>query len=153
MSEPLTVFSGGLGTANGGSANPARQFGPAITSGRLGFFWVYLLAPVVGAVGATPLRSRVLKRRAVLMHRLCEPPALVLCAGLVWHVRWHLRRPSRPQRSPSYADLVSRTDIASKRSEAPTCSCSRRTARLVRSGCASGPSSTPPCTTLAAPWR
>jgi glycerol uptake facilitator-like aquaporin len=33
-----------LGTASGGSDNPARQFGPAVVSGQLSP-WVYLLAP------------------------------------------------------------------------------------------------------------
>ncbi|MFI9273269.1 MIP/aquaporin family protein [Kitasatospora sp. NPDC052896] len=60
-----------LGTTTGGSVNPARQFGPAIVSGRLDFLWVYLLAPMVGAVLAAPLRTRLMKRRAVATHRLC----------------------------------------------------------------------------------
>ncbi|MFD5383662.1 MIP/aquaporin family protein [Streptomyces sp. NPDC127074] len=68
-----------LGTTTGGSVNPARQFGPAIASGRLDFLWVYLLAPMVGAVAAASLRNRFLKRRAVRTYRLCgtdcaDPP-------------------------------------------------------------------------------
>jgi glycerol uptake facilitator-like aquaporin len=42
------LFVGGaialLGTASGGSENPARQFGPAIASGQTRFLWAYLLA-------------------------------------------------------------------------------------------------------------
>ncbi|MEV4516331.1 aquaporin [Dactylosporangium sp. NPDC049525] len=51
-----------LGTTTGGSVNPARQFGPAIAAGRLDFLWVYLLAPMVGAVLAASLRNTLLKR-------------------------------------------------------------------------------------------
>ncbi|GAA1392233.1 hypothetical protein GCM10009639_23370 [Kitasatospora putterlickiae] len=38
-----------LGTRSGGSANPARQFGPALLSGNTAHLWIYLLAPVIGA--------------------------------------------------------------------------------------------------------
>lgn len=60
-----------LGTASGGSLNPARQFGPAIVSGQTRFLWVYLLAPLVGAAIAAWLRSLLQDRRTVLTHRLC----------------------------------------------------------------------------------
>ncbi|WNF26487.1 aquaporin [Streptomyces sp. C11-1] len=39
-----------LGPLSGGSANPARQFGPALLAGDAGRLWVYLLGPVLGAV-------------------------------------------------------------------------------------------------------
>jgi glycerol uptake facilitator-like aquaporin len=42
-----------LGTSTGGSVNPARQFGPAVISGETRFLWVYLLAPMAGAMLAT----------------------------------------------------------------------------------------------------
>jgi glycerol uptake facilitator-like aquaporin len=42
-----------LGTSTGGSVNPARQFGPAVISGQTRFLWVYLLAPMAGAMLAT----------------------------------------------------------------------------------------------------
>ncbi|MBP2704516.1 aquaporin [Microbispora sp. RL4-1S] len=48
-----------LGTVTGGSVNPARQFGPAIVSGHLDFLWVYLLAPMAGAVVAAAVLNRV----------------------------------------------------------------------------------------------
>jgi glycerol uptake facilitator-like aquaporin len=42
-----------LGTSTGGSVNPARQFGPAVISGQTRFLWVYLIAPMAGAMMAT----------------------------------------------------------------------------------------------------
>jgi len=60
-----------LGTATGGSLNPARQFGPAEVSGRTEFLWVYLIAPMVGAVLAAWLRGCTQSGRAVSTYRLC----------------------------------------------------------------------------------
>ena len=61
-----------LGTASGGSLNPARQFGPAVVSGKTQFLWVYLIAPLVGAaLEAWPERSLLQYRRKVLTHKLC----------------------------------------------------------------------------------
>ena len=60
-----------LGTSTGGSVNPARQFGPAALSGQTRFLWVYLLAPMVGAMLATWVREMVQRHRSVLTHRLC----------------------------------------------------------------------------------
>jgi glycerol uptake facilitator-like aquaporin len=60
-----------LGTATGGSLNPARQFGPAVVSGATQYLWVYLLAPMLGAEFAAWLRRAIQSRRAVLTHRLC----------------------------------------------------------------------------------
>ncbi|WP_345981895.1 aquaporin [Streptomyces sp. DSS69] len=39
-----------LGPLSGGSANPARQLGPALLSGEPGLLWVYGGGPVLGAV-------------------------------------------------------------------------------------------------------
>ncbi|WP_328619078.1 MIP/aquaporin family protein [Streptomyces sp. NBC_00354] len=39
-----------LGPLSGGSANPARQFGPALMSGTTAGLWIYLVAPALGAV-------------------------------------------------------------------------------------------------------
>jgi aquaporin NIP len=44
----LTAFVGGPIT--GDSMNPARSLGPAIVSGRVDVLWLYILAPMVGAV-------------------------------------------------------------------------------------------------------
>ena len=60
-----------LGTATGGSLNPARQFGPAVISGQTRFLWVYLVAPLLGAAFAAWLRQIIQSRREVLTHRLC----------------------------------------------------------------------------------
>ena len=60
-----------LGTAAGGSLNPARQFGPAVVSGQTRFLWAYLLAPMFGAAIAAWLRRKIQRQRGVLTHRLC----------------------------------------------------------------------------------
>ncbi|MFJ4844839.1 aquaporin [Streptomyces sp. NPDC088733] len=51
-----------LGPRSGGSINPARQFGPAVLSGQTTDLWIYLVAPVLGAVAGAWLH-RLLARR------------------------------------------------------------------------------------------
>jgi len=46
-----------LGPLSGGSANPARQFGPALLSGEAGRLWVFVVGPVLGAVTGAGLGS------------------------------------------------------------------------------------------------
>jgi glycerol uptake facilitator-like aquaporin len=64
-----------LGTASGGSENPARQFGPAIASGQTRFLWAYLLAPMIAAVLAAAARRAIHPARQVMTNRLCGPAA------------------------------------------------------------------------------
>lgn len=49
------------GPISGASMNPARSLAPAIVSGHLEALWVYLVAPVIGAMLAVPC-SAVLRR-------------------------------------------------------------------------------------------
>jgi aquaporin NIP len=41
------------GPITGASMNPARSISPAIVSGNLSVLWIYILAPIIGAVLAT----------------------------------------------------------------------------------------------------
>jgi len=43
------------GPISGASMNPARSLAPAIVSGHLDYLWLYLIAPVTGAILAIPL--------------------------------------------------------------------------------------------------
>jgi glycerol uptake facilitator-like aquaporin len=51
-----------LGSRSGGSANPARQFGPAALSGQTVDLWIYLVAPVVGAVLGASVHHLLVRR-------------------------------------------------------------------------------------------
>jgi len=42
------------GPISGASMNPARSLGPAIISGNLESIWIYVLAPIIGALLAGP---------------------------------------------------------------------------------------------------
>jgi aquaporin Z len=57
----------------GASMNPARSLAPALVSGNLHALWVYLIAPVLGAVAAVPL-WRLTRGR-------CEPDAPISLAN------------------------------------------------------------------------
>ena len=43
------------GPVCGASMNPARSLGPALISGHIEHLWLYLIAPVLGAVAAIPV--------------------------------------------------------------------------------------------------
>jgi len=47
------------GALTGASMNPARTFGPALASGDISYFWMYLVGPFVGAAAAAFLFDRV----------------------------------------------------------------------------------------------
>lgn len=47
------------GPVSGASMNPARSLAPAVVSGRLEHLWVYLAAPLAGAVAAVALATVV----------------------------------------------------------------------------------------------
>lgn len=38
----------------GASMNPARSYAPAIVSGQLQYLWIYIFAPILGAIAAVP---------------------------------------------------------------------------------------------------
>lgn len=84
----------GLGTITGGSANPARQFGPAIASGRTHLLLAYILAPLFGALIAPQItnrfRTRSLSTRPV---RAIRPAFMIRLAP-----RGSLTPPGRPTR-------------------------------------------------------
>jgi aquaporin NIP len=49
------------GPISGASMNPARSFAPALVSLKLAHLWIYLTAPVLGALLAVPV-CRLLHR-------------------------------------------------------------------------------------------
>ncbi|MEU4095884.1 aquaporin [Streptomyces sp. NPDC026673] len=63
-----------LSRYSGASANPSRQFGPALLAGETRLLWVYLLAPLLGAVlgaGVHRLFQHCLHIRRPEGYRLC----------------------------------------------------------------------------------
>jgi glycerol uptake facilitator protein/aquaporin Z len=53
---------GVLGPRSGGSINPARQFGPAAFSGQTTDLWIYLFAPILGAVLGAAVHGLLVRR-------------------------------------------------------------------------------------------
>src|SRR3954471_5980247 len=62
-----------FGPATGGSFNPARWFGPSVAAGSWSDAWMYILAPVAGAVCAALLYRRVMELDARALPP--QPPA------------------------------------------------------------------------------
>mgnify|MGYP003336796216 FL=1 len=59
----FTVASGILfaGPLTGGAMNPARWFGPAVASGQMNNFWIWILGPILGALLAAFIYDLVVK--------------------------------------------------------------------------------------------
>jgi aquaporin NIP len=55
------------GPISGASMNPARSLAPALVAGELSFLWVYLLAPVLGALVAVPCWKVIRPARDVVL--------------------------------------------------------------------------------------
>jgi glycerol uptake facilitator-like aquaporin len=71
LAVALIIFL--LGPVTGGVVNPARQFGPAVLASQTTDLWIYLTAPIVGAVlgaGLHHLLYRRFKTRQPLTYKL-----------------------------------------------------------------------------------
>lgn len=60
------------GPVSGASMNPARSLGPAAVSGRMGALWLYLAAPVLGALLACPSCRWIQGRACCYVEQLQE---------------------------------------------------------------------------------
>jgi glycerol uptake facilitator protein/aquaporin Z len=59
-----------LGPLSGGSINPARQLGPAALSGHTTCLWIYLVAPIVGAVLGASVHRLLIRPPRMREHAL-----------------------------------------------------------------------------------
>lgn len=57
----VAIFAGPI---SGASMNPARSIAPAVVAGDLQHLWIYIAAPIAGAVAAVPLHAVVTPRRS-----------------------------------------------------------------------------------------
>ncbi|MCH6169680.1 MIP/aquaporin family protein [Pseudonocardia alaniniphila] len=62
LAVALAAIIAFLGPLSGGSANPARQWGPALLSAQGTDLWIYLVAPVIGAVLGAGLHHLLIRR-------------------------------------------------------------------------------------------
>ena len=60
------------GPISGASMNPARSFGPALVSLHFEDLWIYLVAPVLGALAAVPVC------RIICPEKCCQPSSSAL---------------------------------------------------------------------------
>ncbi|MFC1436847.1 aquaporin [Streptacidiphilus sp. N1-10] len=81
-----------FGTHSGGVANPAREFGPALLSGRTALLPVYLLAPVIGSLAAATAVRRAQRRPSADLPSPTAIPPRTAAVGA-----------GRPSTSPSSA--------------------------------------------------
>jgi glycerol uptake facilitator-like aquaporin len=76
LAVALIIFL--LGPVTGGVVNPARQFGPAALAGQTTDLWIYLTAPITGAVlgaGLHHLLYRRFRTRQPLTYKLAGEQA------------------------------------------------------------------------------
>lgn len=64
---------------SGGSANPSRSLGPAIFSGNLGTYWIYLIGPLLGAFVAALVYRWFINDNCCNMVDECGDPILNEC--------------------------------------------------------------------------
>jgi glycerol uptake facilitator-like aquaporin len=75
MTLTFNILMGGALT--GAAFNPARALGPMVASGKFDDAWLYIIAPIVGAVMAAILHTslRWLAQEGVAPGRIVETPA------------------------------------------------------------------------------
>jgi glycerol uptake facilitator-like aquaporin len=75
MTVSLNIIMGGALT--GAAFNPARALGPMIATGNLSNAWLYVAAPIVGALVAAIVHAGLarLDRQPATMHAAASTPA------------------------------------------------------------------------------
>jgi len=88
------------GPYSGGSINPAREFGPALLSGRTTDLWIYLLAPAVGAALGAAVHRTVTVRLSTA-RRVPPTAGPAEASGRIADGQHPVRRCAFPRRSAS----------------------------------------------------